>query len=50
MSDWELPILFLSWFDFFENFGGLFSVFLNVVILVFFLVVIGYFIGPRLNC
>ena len=43
------PILFLSQFDFTDNFGGLFFVFLNVVSPVFILVIIGYFIGPRLN-
>ena len=49
MSAREQPILFLSQFDFTDNFGGLFFVFLNVVSPVFILVVIGYFIGPRLN-
>jgi len=39
----------MSNFIFFENIGGIFSVFLNVVTPVFFLVVIGYFVGPRLN-
>ena len=43
------PTFFMSLFDFTDNFGGLFSVFLNVVTPVFILVVIGYFIGPRLN-
>ena len=32
-----------------ENIGGIFLVFLNVVTPVFILVVIGYFVGPRLN-
>ncbi len=32
-----------------ENIGGIFLVFLNVVTPVFFLVVIGYFVGPRLK-
>ena len=49
MSAREQPILFLSLFDFTDNFGGLFFVFLNVVSPVFILVIIGYFIGPRLN-
>ena len=49
MSAREQPILFLSQFDFTDNFGGLFFVFLNVVSPVLILVVIGYFIGPRLN-
>ena len=49
MSAREQPILFLSQFDFTDNFGGLFFVFLNVVSPVFILVIIGYFIGPRLN-
>jgi len=49
MSYREQPTLFMSLFDFTDNFGGLFSVFLNVVTPVFLLVVIGYFIGPRLN-
>ena len=39
----------MSNFIFFENIGGIFSVFLNVVTPVFFLVVIGYFVSPRLN-
>ena len=49
MSAREQPILFLSQFDFTDNFGGLFFVFLNVVSPVFILVVIGYFIGQCLN-
>ena len=49
MSVREQPVLFLSQFDFTDNFGGLFFVFLNVVSPVFILVIIGYFIGPRLN-
>ena len=49
MSAREQPILFLSQFGFTDNFVGLFFVFLNVVSPVFILVVIGYFIGPRLN-
>jgi len=49
MSYRERPTFFMSLFDFTDNFGGLFSVFLNVVTPVFILVVIGYFIGPRLN-
>ena len=49
MSYREQPTFFMSLFDFTDNFGGLFSVFLNVVTPVFILVVIGYFIGPRLN-
>ena len=49
MSAREQPILFLSQFDFTDNFGGLFFVFLNVVSPVFILVIIGYFIGQRLN-
>ena len=49
MSHREQPTFFMSLFDFTDNFGGLFSVFLNVVTPVFILVVIGYFIGPRLN-
>ena len=49
MSTREQPILFLSQFDFTDNFGGLFFVFLNVVSPVFILVVIGYFIGQCLN-
>ena len=49
MSAREQPILFLPQFDFTDNFGGLFFVFLNVVSPVFILVVIGCFIGPRLN-
>jgi len=32
-----------------ENIGGIFLVFLNVVTPVFILVVIGYFVGPRLK-
>ena len=49
MSYREQPAFFMSLFDFTDNFGGLFSVFLNVVTPVFILVVIGHFIGPRLN-
>ena len=36
-------------FIFMENIGGIFLVFLNVVTPVFILVVIGYFVGPRLK-
>ena len=36
-------------FIFKENIGGIFLVFLNVVTPVFILVVIGYFVGPRLK-
>ena len=32
-----------------ENIGGIFLVFINVVTPVFILVVIGYFVGPRLK-
>ena len=39
----------MSSFIFKENIGGIFLVFLNVVTPVFFLVVIGYFVGPRLK-
>ena len=47
MSYREQPILCLS-FELIIG-GGLFLVFLNVVTPVFILVVIGYFIGPRLK-
>ena len=36
-------------FELFDNIGGIFFVFLNVVTPVFILVLIGYFIGPRLQ-
>ena len=49
MNASEQPTLFLSQFDFTDNFGGLFFVFLNVVSPVFILVIIGYFIGQCLN-
>jgi len=39
----------MSGFIFMENIGGIFLVFLNVVTPVFILVVIGYFVGPRLK-
>ena len=39
----------MSSFIFKENIGGIFLVFLNVVTPVFILVVIGYFVGPRLK-
>ena len=39
----------MSSFLFKENIGGIFLVFLNVVTPVFILVVIGYFVGPRLK-
>lgn len=39
----------MSSFIFLENISGIFLVFLNVVTPVFILVVIGYFIGPRLK-
>jgi len=39
----------MSSFIFMENIGGIFLVFLNVVTPVFILVVIGYFVGPRLK-
>jgi predicted permease len=39
----------MSNFIFMENIGGIFLVFLNVVTPVFILVVIGYFVGPRLK-
>ena len=39
----------MSVFDFTDNIGGLFFVFLNVVTPVFILVIIGYFIGPSLK-
>ena len=38
----------MNYFDFFDNIGGICFVFLNVVTPVF-LVLIGYFIGPRLQ-
>ena len=36
-------------FIFMENIGGIFLVFLNVVTPVFILVVVGYFVGPRIK-
>jgi len=36
-------------FNFLENFEGIFQIFLNVVSPVFILVLIGYFIGPKLS-
>ena len=39
----------MSSFIFKENIGGIFLIFLNVVTPVFILVVIGYFVGPRLK-
>ena len=39
----------MSSFIIMENIGGIFLVFLNVVTPVFILVVIGYFVGPRLK-
>jgi len=39
----------MSNFIFLENISGIFLVFLNVVVPVFIIVVIGYFVGPRLN-
>ncbi len=39
----------MSSFSFIENIGGIFLVFLYVVTPVFILVVIGYFVGPRLK-
>jgi predicted permease len=39
----------MSSFIFMENIGGILLVFLNVVTPVFILVVIGYFVGPRLK-
>ena len=39
----------MSSFIFKENIGGIFLVFLNVVTPVFILVVVGYFVGPRIK-